>query len=374
MRYILYTLILLLITGCSVKYDEIKEVEHKKLEKFDTFSKGNFEKMSWNDLEGFKDDDLQKALEVFLIGCQKSSRYKLLKNSCETAKSYENAQKFFEENFTPFKLYDYKNKDVGTITGYYEPLLKGSRTKSKEYAYPVFAKPKDLIRVDLSSVYPELKKYNLRGKLVGDRIIPYDSRKEIKEDSKKEVIAYVNSKEDLYFLHIQGSGRIELDNGETINIGYADQNGRVYKSVGKLMISKGLLKNYGGSMQGMKAWFNDNPNRVDEILNHNDSFIFFHESNKNAVGSLGVPLVAKRNLAVDRSYIPLGLPVFISTINPITKDKINQVMVAADTGGAIKGEIRADFFWGFGSQAGELAGRMKELGKLIVFLPNEVTN
>ncbi len=373
MKYILYTLILLLITGCSVKYDEITEVDPDDYEKFEKFSKGNFYQMNWDDLDGFEDDDLQKAFEVFIIGCQKSSQYKLLKNSCNTAKNYQDAQEFFEDNFIPYKLYDYKNKDVGIITGYYEPLLKGSRTKSKEYAYPIFTKPKDLIRVDLSSVYPELKKYNLRGKLVGDRIVPYDSRKDIKEDGNKDVIAYVNSKEDLYFLHIQGSGRVELDTGETINVGYADQNGRTYKSIGQLMISQGLLEGYGGSMQGMKAWFSDNPNRVDEIFNYNQSYIFFHESNKNAVGSLGVPLVAKRSLAVDRSYIPLGLPVFISTVNPITQDEINQVMIAADTGGAIKGEIRADFFWGFGNEAGELAGRMKSPGKLIVFLPKEVT-
>jgi membrane-bound lytic murein transglycosylase A len=125
-------------------------------------------------------------------------------------------------------------------------------------------------------------------------------------------------------------------------------------------------------MQGMKKWFEDYPQQADEILNHNESYIFFHESPKSATGSLGVPLVAQRNLAVDRNYIPLGLPVYIKTQNPITQEKINQLMIAADTGGAIKGKIRADFYWGFGDDAAQIAGKMKELGKLFVLLPKEV--
>ncbi|MFA7084821.1 MAG: MltA domain-containing protein [Arcobacteraceae bacterium] len=358
--YSVYIFLLLIITGCTPKY-----------EKFEAISQGNFSKISWNELEGFQNDDLEKAFEVFKIGCEKSARFDLLKQSCLKANEYESALIFFQENFVPHKLYDDFNKDEGLITGYYEPLLKGSRTKSKQFQYPVFKQPKDLIVVDLGSVYPELKKYRLRGKIVGNKLLPYDDRANMKEDEHKDAICYVDNKVDLFFLHIQGSGRVLLDSGEIINVGYANQNGRVYNSIGKQMMAQGLLKGYGASMQGMKKWFEDNPLKADEVLNHNESYVFFHESSKSATGSLGVPLVAKRNLAVDRNYIPLGLPVFIKTKNPVTKEDISKLMIAADTGGAIKGKIRADFYWGFGDEAGEIAGKMKELGKLYVLLPKQ---
>lgn len=359
--YATYFFLLLIITGCTPKY-----------EKFENISQGNFAKSSWSDLEDFQDDDLESAFEVFKLGCEKSQRFALLKESCLKANEYDNALDFFQENFVPHKLYDDSHNDEGLITGYYEPLLKGSRTKSQQYQYPIFKQPKDLIVVDLSSVYPELSKYRLRGKIVGNKLVPYEDRANIKEDENKEVICYVDDKIDLFFLHIQGSGRVQLDSGEIINVGYANQNGRAYNSVGKLMIAQGLLKEYGGSMQGMKKWFEEYPQQADEILNHNESYVFFHESPKSATGSLGVPLVAQRNLAVDRNYIPLGLPVYIKTKNPLTQEKISQLMVAADTGGAIKGKIRADFYWGFGEEAEETAGKMKELGKLFVLLPKEV--
>jgi membrane-bound lytic murein transglycosylase A len=359
--YATYFFLLLIITGCTPKY-----------ERYENISQGNLSKTSWSDLEDFQKDDLASAFEVFKLGCEKSQRYALLKESCLKANEYDNALAFFQENFTPHKLYDDNHQDEGLITGYYEPLLHGSRTKTEQYQYPIFKQPKDLIVVDLSSVYPELSKYRLRGKLQGNKLVPYENRANIQEDENKEVICYVDDKIDLFFLHIQGSGRVQLDTGEIINVGYANQNGRTYNSVGKHMINQGLLKEYGGSMQGMKKWFEDHPEQADEILNHNESYVFFRESQKSATGSLGVPLVAKRNLAVDRNYIPLGLPVYINTKNPITQENIRQLMVAADTGGAIKGKIRADFYWGFGEEAEETAGKMKELGKLFVLIPKEV--
>jgi membrane-bound lytic murein transglycosylase A len=361
-KYFMYLILVFIITGCAPKY-----------EKYDNISKGNLAKASWSDLDGFQNDDLAKAFEVFKVGCKKSIKNPLLKESCQKANEYTNPLAFFKENFVPHKLYDDVNKDEGLITGYYEPLLQGSRTKSEKYPYPIFKQPKDLVVVDLTSVYPELSKFRLRGKVVGNKLVPYDSRATMKEDENKEVICYVDDKVDLFFLHIQGSGRILLDTGEMINVGFADQNGRVYNSVGKRMIEQGLLKGYGGSMQGMKKWFEDNPDKTDSVLNHNESYVFFHESSKSATGSLGVPLVAQRNLAVDRNYIPLGFPVFLQTKNPVTQASIKQLMVAADTGGAIKGKIRADFYWGFGDEAANVAGKMKELGKMYVLIPKNQT-
>jgi len=170
-------------------------------------------------------------------------------------------------------------------------------------------------------------------------------------------------------LHIQGSGKIKLDTGEIINVGYAEQNGWPYLSIGSYLIEKNYITKDEMSVQAMKDFFKANPKIMDEVFNSNPSYIFFRVSPNGATGALNTVLTAKRNLAVDRSYIPLGMPVFLSTKNPVTKEPLNQLMVAADVGGAIKGEIRADFFWGFGDDAFHYAGRMKEKGKMYILKP-----
>ncbi|PHR70038.1 MAG: peptidoglycan N-acetylmuramoylhydrolase [Arcobacter sp.] len=352
---------LFIFTACSPKLYTFKDI-----------SKAKMQKMEFSDLQGFEEDNLTLALDVFNKGCKRSKRKELFKNVCEKASTAKDAKAFFKTNFTPYKLLSKDKKDEGTITGYYEPLLQGSLKKTNIYKYPIYKVPKDMFFVDFSSEYPELKKYRLRGKIVKNKIVPYDTREEIIKKDKLEVILYVDNKVDLFFLHIQGSGKVELRDGSYVNISYANQNGRKYKSVGKFMIKKGYIGNgIDASMQGMKKWFEKNPDLTDITLNHNQSFIFFAKAKRGATGSLGVELVAQRNLAVDRKYIPLGMPVFIQTKNPINKTKVNQVMIAADTGGAIKGDIRADFFYGFGPIAEAHAGRMKEKGKLILLIPNK---
>ncbi len=222
--------------------------------------------------------------------------------------------------------------------------------------------PNDLITVDLSSVYPALKKYRLRGQIKGNKLVPYNTRAQMESKKDLEPICYVDSKVDLFFLQIQGSGKVK----------FQDQNGRRYNSIGKAMIKKGYITPDQGSLQGIKKWFENNPKKVDEVLNINESYIFFQESQRSATGALGVELVAQRNLAVDRSYIPLGMPVFIQTNNPLNKKEINQLMIAADVGGAIKGQIRADFFWGNTKEAEEVAGKMKQKGILYMLIPNKI--
>lgn len=365
MHYIyIFLLPILLFTGCSLKYEKIEGLE------------SNLEKVDFDEIKNFRSDNLDEAYEVFKKACEKSSKKELFKEVCLKANEEENAYEFFTNNFTPYKLYDNNGFDKGVITGYYEPLLNGSLEKSEKYQYPIYKVPEDLIIVDLSSVYPDLKKYRLRGKLVGNRLIPYDDRENL-NDEKKEILAYVDNKVDLYFLHIQGSGKVKLENGDIINVGYANQNGRRYISVGKYMVQNKMIgsgTSYAASMQGMKKWFEDNPEKVDEVLNENPSFVFFEKREQGATGSLGVELVPKRNLAVDTRYIKLGMPVFINTINPVTKENIDRLMVAADTGGAIKGEIRADFFWGFSEEAAKYAGVMKEKGELYILVPNTNLN
>lgn len=362
--FTLFTLsFILFLTGCSQK-------EPLNLESNPKISKAKLKKVPLSAISGFYEDDLNLAFEVFKKDCKKAKRYELFKDVCEKASTYTNPSKFFSTNFTAYELYSKKQSNKGLITGYYEPLLNGSRTKSEKYKYPVYKVPKDMVIVDLSSVYPELKKYRLRGKIKGNKLVPYDDRAAINKRDDIDVIAYVDDEIDLFFLQVQGSGRIKLDTGDFINIGYANQNGHKYHGIGGSLLKEGVLKKTGASMQGIKKYLTLNPQRIDEVLNRNRSYIFFAENKKTATGALGTALVGGRNLAVDRRYIPLGMPVFINTKNSVTHEKIDRLMVAADVGGAIKGEIRADFYYGFGDKAELYAGGMKAKGKLTILVPN----
>ncbi len=362
LAYISLLITIFIVTGCAPKYTK----------DFQNISKANLLQSSWSDLKDFETDDLDLSLEVFKKACVGTKKQITFKDACKKALNATNAKLFFQENFTPFKLYDDTNSEQGLITGYYEPMLNGSIIKTGKFKYPIYKSPNDLITVDLSSIYPELKKYRLKGKIKGNKLIPYNTREQMKSNKNLEPICYVDDKVDLFFLQIQGSGKVKFQDGTIINVGYANQNGRTYNSIGKHMIQKGYITPDQGSLQGIRKWFKDNPKKIDEVLNVNDSYVFFHESKKSATGALGVELVAQRNLAVDRTYIPLGMPVFIQTSNPINKKDINQLMVAADVGGAIKGQIRADFFWGHSKEAEQTAGRMKQKGILYMLIPNNI--
>ncbi len=355
--------VLFFFWGCSSKYEQKPSITDAKLEA-----------VSWDELQDFDKDNLNLAFEVFQKGCQKSKKKPLLKSMCELSQTTTSPNKFFHKNFTPYQLIGDDGSTEGLITGYYEPILHGSLIKSEKYKYPIYKRPKDLLIIKLSNVYEELKDYRLRGKLVGNKVVPYYTREEIKEGKTPDLepICYVDDKIGLFFLHIQGSGKIQLEDGTILNIGYADQNGRPYFSIGKELIEEGHLDKEEVSLQSIKKWLNENPEKIDEILNLNESYIFFQKREKNATGSLGVELVPFRNLAVDTNYIPLGFPVFIDTTNPIDNTPIRQLMVAADTGGAIKGEIRADFFFGSGEKAKQLAGNMKQKGNLYILIPNNI--
>jgi membrane-bound lytic murein transglycosylase A len=356
--------IIFLFTGCG---------EKRLIEVKSNISKAKLEKVSLQSVEGFSRDNLNLALEVFKKDCKARRVNKHLKDVCNESLKYKNGFDFFVNNFDAYKLLNEKKNDIGLITGYYEPILNGSLKKTKKFKYPLYHTPKDLIIVDLGSIYPALKKYRLRGKIVGNKLVPYDTRKqfESKKYPKAKAICYVDSKVDRFFLEIQGSGRVKLQDGSIINIGYSGQNGQPYYPIGRKLIKDGLVEKKDMSLQAIRKWCDENPSKVDKLLNMNKSKVFFIKSKKTATGSLGVPLIPERNLAVDRKYIPLGFPVFVNTINPNTKEKINQMMVAADTGGAIKGDIRADFFWGSGANAKENAGKMAEKGKLTLLLPKD---
>lgn len=367
MKYLSYLFIFafLFFTGCSTKDEIIQENTQNQNRVWKTSNNqiiDNMQKVNFDEIEGFYDDNLDYALKVFRKDCQKSKKNPLFTKVCQKASYTNSGRDFFISNFQAYKLYNSDSTDEGLITGYYEPLLYGSYKKTARYKYPVYKIPKDLIIKNGKGV----------GKYKNGRVVPYDTREQIENNPRNpnyKVLAYVDDKIDLFFLQVQGSGKIKLNNGTIINVGYAGQNGREYTAVGKYMIQQGYLTKEEISAQTMKEFLVRNPSLIDRVLNLNDSYVFFKVSKQGATGSLNTLLTPQRNLAVDRSVITLGTPVFINTTNPISQKPINQLMVAADTGGAIKGEVRADFFWGFGQKAYEYAGKMKQRGTLYVLLP-----
>ena len=338
---------------------------------------------NWSAVANWQDDAASEAWTAFLQSCSTLVKRTAWQAVCAEAAAMpapDNAavRAFFEQRFQPYQATQEDGSAEGLVTGYYEPLLKGDRVRSERARYPLYAAPDDLIAVDLASVYPELKNLRLRGRLVGNKVVPYPTRKEIEAGAaggngfKGKPIAWAEDPVDLFFLQIQGSGRIELPDGSHMRVGYADQNGHPYQSIGKLLVERGELKLEQASMQGIKDWGAKNPGKLPELLASNPSFVFFRELPNGLtgpLGALGVPLTGGRSIAVDPRFIPLGAPVFLATTQPNSPQPLNRLVMAQDTGGAIRGGVRADFFWGFGDSAGELAGRMKQRGRMWVLLP-----
>lgn len=346
--------------------------------------------VEWSALTNWGQDTLAQTWPAFLQSCAGLKNQPAWLVPCGEAQKLEATNEntlraFYEKHFQPHEVFNTDTTLEGTITGYYEPLLKGDKNKTAKARFPIYATPDDLIIVDLSSVYPELKSMRLRGRLQGNKVLPYYTRAEIENANgnltgnfngsfKGKPFAYTEDAVELFFLQIQGSGRIELPDGSHIKVGYADQNGHPYKSIGKILVERGDLKLEQASMQGIKAWGVANPDKLQDLLNSNPSHVFFRElpnGLSGPLGALGVPLTAGRSIAIDPKFIPLGAPVFLSTTWPNSPQPLNRLMMAQDTGGAIRGAVRADFFWGFGNEAGEQAGKMKQKGRMWVLLPKD---
>ncbi len=340
----------------------------------------------WSDLPGWLDDDLAASWPAFLSSCralESRPQWLLWRAACEEAKGLaanDSAalRRFYESRFEPYQLTNPDGTTSGWITGYYEPLLRGSRTRSAVFSQPVLGVPLDLLNIELTDVLPELKNLRLRGRLVGNKVVPYFSRADIvsrEKDYADRVLLWVDDAVELFFLQIQGSGRVKLPDGRMIRIGYANQNGHPYQSIGRVLIERGELKPEQASMQGIQAWARANPDKLNELLNSNPSYVFFREiatkgnDSEGPLGALGVPLTAGRSIAVDPQHVPLGAPIFLATTQPNSAVPLRRLMLAQDTGGAIRGVVRADFFWGFGADAGSQAGRMRQQGQMWILLP-----
>ena len=334
------------------------------------------ESVSWNDLPGWRDDRSAAAWPALKKNCERlPARDIRWRGICADAVLFPDpddatARAFFETRFQPHAVHsDASRKHDGLVTGYYEPLLHGSLKRSTRFRYPVYGVPEDLLIVDLGGLYPELKDKRLRGRLDGRRVVPYPSRTEI--TAKKinaPVLAWVDDPAALFFLQIQGSGRIQLEDSETLFIGYADQNGHPYHAIGSTLVARGALKVEDVNLDSIRAWLSANPAQAEDVLNSNPSYVFFAHREQPAIGALAVPLTPQRSVAVDPAFIPLGAPLWLDTTLPDTAP-FRRLVFAQDTGGAIKGPMRADVFFGFGPEAERLAGNMKSPGRVFVLLP-----
>lgn len=333
-------------------------------------------------LPGWDKDNLREAWPALLMSCEVLIKKADWKESCANtrhvdADNEKAVRVFFETFFAPYQVVNPDGSDKGLVTGYYEPLLRGARKRGGTYQIPLHRAPDDLLSIDLTSLHPDLKNLRLRGRLVGNKVVPYPSRAELAQSNAlvgKELL-WVDDPIEAFFLQVQGSGRVQLmDTKETVRVAYADQNGHPYKSIGRYLVDKGEMTLDQASAQNIKAWFAAHPTRQQELLNANPSYVFFREEKltdaaKGPKGSLGVPLTPRRSIAVDPQFIPLGAPVFLATTWPNSETPLQRLMMAQDTGGAIRNAVRADYFWGFGADAGEKAGKMKQRGMMWVLLP-----
>lgn len=336
----------------------------------------------WTELPGWKDDDLLLAWQAFRKGCVRLAAQAQWQTVCAAAETSpenrEAARLFFENHFQPYRLINDDGSANGLATGYYEPLLKGSRSPTRRYRYPLYATPDDLLRVDLSA-FGLRSQPMLRGRLENGQVVPYFDRARIdsaESPARGKEIAWVQDPVELFFLQVQGSGRIALPDGSFLRVGFAEHNGHPYRSIGRYLVDHGELSLEQASMQGIKAWARQNPMRLRELLNHNPRYVFFRElpaaGRDGPLGALNVPLTATRSVAIDPQYVTLGAPVFLSTTWPLSDKPLNRLMAAQDTGSAIRGPVRADFFWGFGDEAGRQAGRMRQTLRMWVLLPKSV--
>ncbi|STX47264.1 Membrane-bound lytic murein transglycosylase [Legionella hackeliae] len=351
---------------------------------------------SFEQLPGWHKADLKKSLQTFQASCkaflkqdpEKSvgSHHLDLKAkdwqpACRAALSItpitnQSAKEFFQRWFSPVEFYN--NQSVqGLFTGYYMPSLHGSKTKTKKYNIPIYGVPSDLVTIDLSQFDPMLKHRKLVGRVAGHKIVPYYTRAEINKGlikKKAKVLVWIDNPIDRVFLEIQGSGTVELPDGEQIYLGYAAQNGAPYTAIAKILIDKGVMTKHNASMQAIKRYLMAHPKEMNKVLNQNKSFVFFEPLSRNAAyGTQGVALTPGYSLAIDLKWIPMGTPLWLTTTRPDKhsddQKPFQRLMIAQDTGGAIRGLVRGDVFWGAGKRATYIAGHMKNGGHYWLLLP-----
>lgn len=364
MRYLLTLLLLGLLAACATKRPPEPVT-------------ARYQASTWQKLPGWPGDHLQASWSAWLQSCNRLAKRPVWQDACTEAATLTPVddaaiRSFFERRFQPWRIETSAGKDTGLVTGYYEALLTGSLAP-KPGSVPLHGLPDDLLTLDVGSLYPDLRGARLRGRLDGRVVRPYWSRAEIAQGQgpgPDKVLAWADNAVDAFFLEVQGSGRVQMEDGSLLRLGYADQNGHPYKSIGKWLVDQGELTLDQASMQSIRAWAEANPARLQEMLNANPSYVFFRimPEGGGPIGALNVPLTDGASIAVDPKFTPLGAPVYLATTTP-DKEPLQRLVHAQDTGGAIRGPIRADFYWGFGKEAGAIAGRMKQRGEMWLLWP-----
>jgi membrane-bound lytic murein transglycosylase A len=292
-------------------------------------------------------------------------------------------KQFFETWFEPARAAN-RLEPVGLFTGYYEPELMGSRKAKGAFKTPLYSRPRDLISVDLGAFRPALKGERIAGRVDGGKLVPYATRADIVGAGLKgrsKVVTYVDDPVGAFFLQIQGSGRVRFRDGKVVRVAYDGQNGHAYAAIGRVLVDRGEIAREQLSMQSIRAWLAGNPAKAEAMMNENASFVFFKElpiadARLGADGAQGVALTPEASLAVDLRFHALGAPMWIDATAPsegaAADAPFQRLVVAQDTGGAIRGPVRGDVYWGAGTKAETIAGRMAHKGRLFVLLPKSV--
>lgn len=356
-----------------------------------------FRPVGFDALRGWGEDDPGPALAAFvrscsrLDGCASRSSVRVdaagiaasdWRGVCRRALRVDRGdpaavRRYFETWFEPFAVTGAGGAE-GLFTGYYEPLLEGSRERTGDFDVPVYGRPADLVTVNLGDFRPEWRGIQLAGRLIEGRLGPFETRAAIELgglEDRAAPILWLRDEVDAFFLHIQGSGRISLDDGTRMRVGYAVSNGRPYTAIGRVLVERGALPADGVSMRSIRRWLETNPRMARDVMSANARYVFFREiAGDGPVGAGRVVLTPGRSLAVDTALLPLHAPVWLETSMPPTTGgpdgaPLRRLLVAQDTGAAIRGAVRGDVFWGSGPAAGEIAGNMSERGRYYLLLP-----
>ena len=378
-----YIILLLFLAACATKPPPAEEKPARVLKE-----------VGFNALPAWGDSSVYiRAADAFGKSCTRIIKNDPAKNFSEIpeAKTYGDWQRicsglagvpkddakalrqFFESNFKPYAVSAGKEPE-GLFTGYYEASLRGSLTRDAVNNIPLYTRPDDLVMVDLGQFRDELKGQRIAGRVVEGNLKPYEDRAKIVAGQwphNDKVLVWVDDAVDAFFVQIQGSGVVQLKEGGVMRIGYAGQNGHIYTAIGKELIARGELTKENVSMQAIRDWLSAHPQLADEIMNTNRSYVFFKTLEKDGPdGGEGVTLTPAHSLAVDHSLFPYGAPVWVDIDYPVNgQSRLRNLMIMQDTGGAIRGPVRGDVFWGYGEQAEKLAGPMKAKGHYWILLP-----
>ncbi len=380
----LFFLLAVIVTGLIVVSVIDREPSEARLD---------LDERSYASLEGWEDDDHGAALVAFRLSCERlltlpddrslggrgmAGTVADWRPACQAVEDVspddrDAARAYFQTWFRPAAVSSHAD-DIGQFTGYFTPVLGGSLRRREAYAVPIYPLPAEYLKADLGDFRADLEGERIVGHIEDGRFAPAQTRAEIEAGALGDAtqpILWLADPIDAFFMHIQGSGRIRLEDGRVLDVGVAGTNGHTYVSIGRLMLARGVLEKGKVSAQAIQAWLRDNPDAAGPLMQENPRYVFFRILEVGPLGSQGVTLTPERSLAVDPRWIGLGVPVWLDTT--ITgdggPDRLRRLLVAQDTGGAITGVVRGDVYWGAGDDAGEVAGRMNVPGRYHVLLP-----